>query len=53
MVSESQAGSSRARNTGIRAVGTEIVVMVDDDVVAPPDWLENSLHHFHNQLSRL
>jgi O-antigen biosynthesis protein len=43
LVSEPQAGSSRARNTGIRAVTTEIVVMVDDDVVVPPHWLEQLL----------
>jgi O-antigen biosynthesis protein len=43
LVSEPQAGSSRARNTGIRSVSTEIVVMVDDDVVVPPDWLERLL----------
>ena len=46
LVSEPQAGSSRARNTGIRAVVTDIVAMVDDDVVAPPDWLEKLLAPF-------
>jgi O-antigen biosynthesis protein len=40
LISEPQAGSSRARNAGIRAVITDIVVMVDDDVVVPPHWLE-------------
>jgi O-antigen biosynthesis protein len=43
LVSEPQAGSSRARNAGIRAVTTDIVVMVDDDVVVPPEWLERLL----------
>ncbi len=40
LIREPQAGSSRARNAGIRAVTTDIVVMVDDDVVVPPTWLE-------------
>src|SRR5215218_5531505 len=29
-----------ARNTGIRAAGAPLVALVDDDVVAPPGWLD-------------
>ncbi|MBE9030714.1 glycosyltransferase [filamentous cyanobacterium LEGE 11480] len=43
LVCEPQAGSARARNTGIRACHHDIVVMVDDDVVVPETWLEQLL----------
>lgn len=43
LIAEAQAGSSRARNCGIQAVTTDILAMVDDDVVVPPQWLENLL----------
>lgn len=39
-IPEPRAGSSYARNTAITASSGEIVAMVDDDVVVPPDWLE-------------
>jgi glycosyltransferase involved in cell wall biosynthesis len=38
-VFESQQGLSRARNTGIREARGQIVVFVDDDVIARPGWL--------------
>jgi O-antigen biosynthesis protein len=47
LVSEPQAGSSRARNRGIRACTHGIIVMVDDDVVVPPTWLELLLAPFN------
>ncbi|MGI0493148.1 glycosyltransferase [Alkalinema pantanalense CENA528] len=39
-IPETRAGSSYARNTAITASTGDIVAMVDDDVVVPPDWLE-------------
>ncbi len=45
-VSERRRGLSYARNTGIRAAGGEIVVMTDDDVRMPPDWLDALLAPF-------
>jgi O-antigen biosynthesis protein len=47
LISEPQAGSSRARNVGIRACTYGIIVMVDDDVVVPPTWLELLLAPFN------
>ncbi len=39
-LSEERPGLSHARNTGIEAAHGEIVVTTDDDVIAPPDWIE-------------
>jgi GT2 family glycosyltransferase len=33
-------GVSRARNTGMRAAATELLIYTDDDVFVDPDWLE-------------
>jgi glycosyltransferase involved in cell wall biosynthesis len=33
-------GINAARNAGIEAAGAELVVLIDDDVSAPPGWLE-------------
>jgi GT2 family glycosyltransferase len=33
-------GLSRARNIGLRAAGSDVVVMLDDDIVALPSWLQ-------------
>ena len=38
---EPQPGLSNARNSGIRVAKGSIVVFTDDDVVVPPDWLQN------------
>jgi GT2 family glycosyltransferase len=46
LVSERRAGVSYARNAGVAASGAEIVVTVDDDVTAPPGWLEKLLAPF-------
>lgn len=43
LIQEPIAGSSRARNAGIQACDTQILVMVDDDVVVPAGWLEHLL----------
>lgn len=40
LVSEYRQGVSYARNAGIAASSGEVCVFVDDDTVAPPDWLE-------------
>ena len=32
-------GLNSARNTGIAAAGSDLIVLVDDDVEAPPSWL--------------
>jgi O-antigen biosynthesis protein len=42
-ITEPRAGSSYARNAAIAASHGEVIVMVDDDVVVPTDWLEKLL----------
>lgn len=44
---ERRQGLSYARNTGILNCTGEIIICTDDDVVAPPDWLEKILAPFH------
>jgi glycosyltransferase involved in cell wall biosynthesis len=39
-VVEREQGSSAARNAGIEAARGDIIVFVDDDVIAQPDWLQ-------------
>lgn len=39
-ISEWRPGASFARNAGIAASTGEICVFMDDDIVAPPDWIE-------------
>jgi GT2 family glycosyltransferase len=46
LVSEARQGVAYARNAGVAASRGEIVVTVDDDVTAPPDWLERLLCPF-------
>lgn len=45
-IKEFRQGVSYARNAGIVASTGDIIVTVDDDVVVPPDWLENLLIPF-------
>jgi GT2 family glycosyltransferase len=33
-------GSNAARNRGVRAAAAELIVLIDDDVLAPAGWLE-------------
>ena len=39
-------GPAAARNSGLRAVGADLVALVDSDCVPEPDWLEALLPHF-------
>lgn len=41
LVTEWRRGASYARNAGIIASSGDICVFIDDDIVAPADWLEN------------
>ena len=40
---ERPSGANAARNAGARAARSEILVFLDDDVEAPPGWLESML----------
>jgi GT2 family glycosyltransferase len=42
-------GLSRAYNVGIREARGEVLAFLDDDVVAPPDWLHAIDHAFAGQ----
>ncbi|HSP43934.1 MAG TPA: glycosyltransferase [Luteolibacter sp.] len=46
LVREPRSGSSYARNAGFAAATGEIIVCTDDDLVFPPNWLENALSEF-------
>ncbi len=35
-----------ALNTGMRAADADVILRVDDDVVAPPDWIQRHLSHY-------
>lgn len=39
-VRESEPGLSRARNAGLRASASEVILFTDDDVRVPLDWIE-------------
>ncbi|MCA9837968.1 MAG: glycosyltransferase family 2 protein [Trueperaceae bacterium] len=43
---KAQKGLSGARNTGVAEALGEIVVFIDDDAVAEPDWLERLINIF-------
>jgi GT2 family glycosyltransferase len=45
-IAEPRRGLSYARNAGIAASRGEIVITTDDDVTAPPEWLERLLAPF-------
>jgi O-antigen biosynthesis protein len=45
-VEEARAGLSYARNAGILAASGSIVVATDDDVIAPPTWIEKLVEPF-------
>jgi glycosyltransferase involved in cell wall biosynthesis len=35
-----------AENTGLAAAAGDVVLLIDDDAVAPPDWLARHLRHY-------
>ena len=41
-------GLSGARNTGIAASVGEVILFLDDDAVAEPDWVTNMLSAYHD-----
>lgn len=41
-------GLSHARNTGVKQASGGIVAFIDDDALADPRWLENSLANYEN-----
>ncbi|MER7282628.1 mycofactocin biosynthesis glycosyltransferase MftF [Dactylosporangium sp. NPDC000244] len=43
-------GAGAARNTGVRHVSTEIVVMVDSDCIPVPGWIERLAAHLADPL---
>lgn len=52
LVPESRQGLAYARNAGIRASQGDIIVATDDDVYAPPNWLETLIAPFaHNEVA--
>ncbi len=42
-------GLSGARNTGVDAVDADIVLFLDDDAVADPQWVERMTAHFEDR----
>ncbi|MCU7821721.1 glycosyltransferase family 2 protein [Kitasatospora sp. DSM 101779] len=45
---EQRRGLSGARNTGVRAVGGDVVAFLDDDAVAAPDWADRLLDGYRD-----
>lgn len=43
LVDEARPGRAYASNKGFGAARGEVIASIDDDMVAPPDWLENLL----------
>lgn len=39
-------GLSGARNTGIEALGTDVIAFLDDDAAAAPDWAARIIAHY-------
>jgi|GEM_PF-1369137 Glycosyltransferases involved in cell wall biogenesis len=48
-IKEWRQGASFARNAGIAAGTGDICVFIDDDIVAPPDWIERLIAPFANE----
>lgn len=46
LVSEARQGRAYASNKGFAVARGEIIVSIDDDIIAPPDWLEKLLAPF-------
>jgi glucosyl-dolichyl phosphate glucuronosyltransferase len=43
---EKEQGVSHARNTGIDNAGADILAFMDDDVIAPPNWISKIKQYF-------
>ena len=41
-------GANFSRNIGIKIANGEIIVLIDDDILPPPDWLYNLIKNFQN-----
>jgi GT2 family glycosyltransferase len=48
VIRQSNAGPAVARNAGVEAAGSEIVLFIDSDCEASPDWLDTMLEPFAN-----
>lgn len=48
-LSQPPSGANAARNKGIREATGDIVVLIDDDTVAPPGWLRKLLDPFRDR----
>lgn len=48
LINEPRQGLSYARNAGIAASSGQIIVTTDDDVIAPPHWIEELVAPFSN-----
>ncbi|MFT5112760.1 MAG: glycosyltransferase involved in cell wall biosynthesis [Parasphingorhabdus sp.] len=46
LVKEYKAGAANARNSGCKKSKGDIIALLDDDVIAPPDWASNILLSF-------
>ncbi len=46
LTDEPKAGVSRARNKGIQSSTAPLIAFIDDDGIAPPDWLEKFITQF-------
>src|SRR5690606_38115471 len=46
LVNEKRQGVSYARNAGINASTGELILSTDDDVILPPNWVENIIKPF-------
>jgi GT2 family glycosyltransferase len=42
-------GLSGARNSGVETASGDILAFIDDDAVAPPDWIGRLLAHYDNR----
>jgi glycosyltransferase involved in cell wall biosynthesis len=45
-VRQTNAGPAAARNTGVRNARSAIIAFIDDDCIAPPDWIARIQQHF-------
>ena len=46
LIRQQNAGPGAARNNGVKEARGDIILFIDDDCIAEPDWLENMLKPF-------